>query len=457
MPWDYIRGEKLKKHHEIAYARVGHLIKSFYEDSDWLDTHNIMHSYVYNILFANAKSAKEIVSFQDYYRRVLPNTGIKTPVPFIVPHVMGIANKAINNFCNEIWSRQKQDRTFIISNNLEKLALDFFMNERYGLENMKREKPQMTDLFKPQAMFTAYHHSKCRESVKEIECGKGRKKSDWFWNIEYRETEGISYYGRNNSLFDDEDKSLYQERLRQEQALANLNSKWAREPNPETGNKIKSVRNEIEKINKSIYGIHIPEFMNPAARADFVIQMTLGMNFPVGTGMRYSAEENKFISCTKYECDVSRSELQMLNLPLSLRPTSGHKTIRSNDNVQLNRFLYESDNLEIPEQKAIMESLKPQMFRAVFSGNKSIHMIFRLPPAFKNLLQSPEEYQVFWCMLAKELGFAEGNMDKATKSPSNLTRAPNSPHGPQRFQRGRGFRADGSSHPGAGYSRTLAL
>jgi hypothetical protein len=136
----------------------------------------------------------------------------------------------------------------------------------------------------------------------------------------------------------------------------------------------------------------------------------------------YSEEDNTFEPFSHFAPDM-KGEYEMINRPLSMTPTKGRETIRSLDNCQLNRFLIESDTLSLDEQKAFVEKYKDIMFRAVHSGNKSIHCIFRLSPERRNLLKTPEEYSSFWIQLVEWLGQAE-HADKATKAPNGLTRRP---------------------------------
>ena len=136
----------------------------------------------------------------------------------------------------------------------------------------------------------------------------------------------------------------------------------------------------------------------------------------------YSEADNTFEPFNHFAPDM-KGEYEMINRPLSMTPTEGRTTIRSADNCQLNRFLIESDTLSLDEQRAFVDKHKDIMFRAVHSGNKSIHCIFRLSPERRGLLKTPEEYSSFWTQFVEWLGQAE-HADKMTKAPNGLTRRP---------------------------------
>lgn len=124
-------------------------------------------------------------------------------------------------------------------------------------------------------------------------------------------------------------------------------------------------------------------------------------------------------------------EFECINNFKSLEPTEGHKTIRTQDNVQLQRYLFEIDNIpgksleeSLSWQKEKLQELQSRgiVYRAVFSGKKSIHIIVALDPGKSDIPSSVDEYKYVWEHLAKKLDLLYA--DKACNDPARLTRRP---------------------------------
>jgi len=90
-----------------------------------------------------------------------------------------------------------------------------------------------------------------------------------------------------------------------------------------------------------------------------------------------------------------------------------------NDDDEFRNFLFESDTLSLGEQKDIMNNLidKGVLNRAVFSGNKSIHLIIT-----SSLKVPRDRYKDAWLAIAKHFGLV--GFDEACAHPEKFTRAP---------------------------------
>jgi hypothetical protein len=95
---------------------------------------------------------------------------------------------------------------------------------------------------------------------------------------------------------------------------------------------------------------------------------------------------------------------------------------RLDDNVSsFSNFLFEMDDTDLDVQRKLAEEYINSgiINRAVFSGNKSIHMRISL----KNPPNNKEEYHYVWKLL-KETYFKDYQVDIQNKNPSRLTRTP---------------------------------
>jgi len=146
------------------------------------------------------------------------------------------------------------------------------------------------------------------------------------------------------------------------------------------------------------------------------------------TNFRFSSEIHPF---DLYNENIE-GEFECLNDFKSLLPTNDHKSIRSQDNVYLDKFLFEIDHIPnksqeecLEFQKKILQKLRDQgcVYRAVFSGNKSIHIIIKLDPETSDIPTDADEYKFVWKLLAKKYDFSDA--DRACNDPCRLTRHPN--------------------------------
>jgi hypothetical protein len=115
-------------------------------------------------------------------------------------------------------------------------------------------------------------------------------------------------------------------------------------------------------------------------------------------------------------------EYEVLNMLKGTEVEEGYVSPRTQNNCLKNRFLYESDNLSLTEQKALMDKLIEQgvLYRAVYSGSKSIHLIVEIDRECESI----EEYKFFWNKIAENIGIDLNNTDKAVRDNSRLTRRP---------------------------------
>lgn len=99
--------------------------------------------------------------------------------------------------------------------------------------------------------------------------------------------------------------------------------------------------------------------------------------------------------------------------------------------MYLDKFLFEIDHIPnksqeecLQIQKENLQKLRDQgcVYRAVFSGNKSIHIIIKLDSKTSDIPTNVDEYKFVWKLLAKKYGFHEA--DRACNDPCRLTRRP---------------------------------
>lgn len=130
--------------------------------------------------------------------------------------------------------------------------------------------------------------------------------------------------------------------------------------------------------------------------------------------------------------DDHRQEFMLLNTPLSQKPTGTHKTINTNDNVKQDNFLFECDGLSLDEQKKQLSNLPEEVYKsvhsAIYSGNKSVHVIITTNFGEQKGIIPGSEYtnrlrKLLWNKLNDK--YFGGNGDPACSNAARLTRAPN--------------------------------
>lgn len=119
-------------------------------------------------------------------------------------------------------------------------------------------------------------------------------------------------------------------------------------------------------------------------------------------------------------------EFICINDFLTSRATTGHKTIRSNDNVELRNYLIESDTSDLDSQiqKATINRDRGYPYKEMtFSGSKSIHLIYEV----QLMAQTLDEYRYVRQYLLEVLQYDKDDIsaDPNTKDPARLTRRPN--------------------------------
>ena len=135
----------------------------------------------------------------------------------------------------------------------------------------------------------------------------------------------------------------------------------------------------------------------------------------------YIYKPGEFIEWGLYGYDQN-GDYQVLNNLKSPEVPEGYVSPRVQSNCFLNRFLYESDDMPLAEQKAVLEKLiqKKAVYRAVYSGSKSIHIIVEIDCECSDI----KEYKFFWKEIAKELGLKIDSVDNRCSENSRLTRRP---------------------------------
>ena len=127
----------------------------------------------------------------------------------------------------------------------------------------------------------------------------------------------------------------------------------------------------------------------------------------------------EFLEWGKYGYDPN-GEFEVLNMLYDIEVPEGYVSPRVQTNCHLNRFLYEFDDKSIQEQIDIMNRLINQnlLFRAVYSGSKSIHMILCVDIEPETI----DEYKFLWHFMNKE--FELNGADNRCSDNSRLTRRP---------------------------------
>jgi hypothetical protein len=99
--------------------------------------------------------------------------------------------------------------------------------------------------------------------------------------------------------------------------------------------------------------------------------------------------------------------------------------IRRTDLMEPVFFVYESDDLPLPEQQRILGPMRsiPSIFSMTYSGSKSIHTLVYIDPKDRDVVS--QDYKFFWQAIGEEL-FGENakHLDPACASIVRLTRLP---------------------------------
>ena len=85
--------------------------------------------------------------------------------------------------------------------------------------------------------------------------------------------------------------------------------------------------------------------------------------------------------------------------------------------VVCQNFLFEADYMDLDEQRELIERMKDKIYRVVFSGNKSYHIVVRLDRPVTSTV-----YKRIWYHLRSRLGFI--GADEACSVPNKYTRVP---------------------------------
>ncbi len=162
-----------------------------------------------------------------------------------------------------------------------------------------------------------------------------------------------------------------------------------------------------------------------------MLEEILGLDFleipKISAKQRLNATDHPF---DKYH-ETPDGEYECINDFKSLTPTDGHKTIRTMDNVCYSRFLFEIDGINGKTEEECLETqykiaydlhIQGALYRAVFSGKKSVHMILELEPINSDIPLTIDEYKFVWKLLAKKYGLEHA--DPACNEPARLTRRP---------------------------------
>lgn len=117
-------------------------------------------------------------------------------------------------------------------------------------------------------------------------------------------------------------------------------------------------------------------------------------------------------------------EFQVLNLLCSAEVPEGYVSPRVQINCFKNRFLYEFDDMPMIDQLKLMKRLydKKILYRATYSGSKSIHMIIVVQDEPDNM----DEYKFLWHYMNEQLEL--NGADNRCSENSRLTRRPGAYH-----------------------------
>lgn len=128
---------------------------------------------------------------------------------------------------------------------------------------------------------------------------------------------------------------------------------------------------------------------------------------------------NDFLEWGLYGYDPD-GEFQILNMLYTDEVPEGYVSPRVQINCFKNRFLYEFDDMPMEAQLKIVKKLyeKQILYRATYSGSKSIHMIIVVEDEPENM----DEYKFLWHYMNEQLEL--NGADNRCSENSRLTRRP---------------------------------
>ena len=128
---------------------------------------------------------------------------------------------------------------------------------------------------------------------------------------------------------------------------------------------------------------------------------------------------NDFLEWGLYGYDPN-GEYQILNMLYTDKVPEGYVSPRVQINCFKNRFLYEFDDMSMEDQLKIVKKLydKKILYRATYSGSKSIHMIIVVQDEPDNM----DEYKFLWHYMNEQLEL--NGADNRCSENSRLTRRP---------------------------------
>lgn len=132
---------------------------------------------------------------------------------------------------------------------------------------------------------------------------------------------------------------------------------------------------------------------------------------------------NDFLEWGLYGYDPE-GEFQVLNMLYTDEVPDGYVSPRVQINCFKNRFLYEFDDMPMEKQLSIVRKLyeKQILYRATYSGSKSIHMIIVVEDEPDNM----DQYKFLWHYMNEQLEL--NGADNRCSENSRLTRRPGMYH-----------------------------
>ncbi|MDR0803947.1 MAG: PriCT-2 domain-containing protein [Rickettsiales bacterium] len=259
---DFARGDRLKKAAELSQNLIWGVMKKWTDDRVYYkDVANFMNEFVYDILFCQISDRGQRISFQDLFGTWIKNPTTLSPMPYMSAHAVQFLSESVSGFINYINARLNKEPELVAANKLEVLAADYFMGIRYSLEKSR------TDLFAPKNLFTQYHSSVSLRNVNAVEHGRGRTHHDNYGICFRDEDAGIAHYAVHDHLFDPDTLSCLDFKLTAMNQLAAINREISagKAKYGDVLPQIEKLQAAIEREDRSIYGVHIPFFMNPNA------------------------------------------------------------------------------------------------------------------------------------------------------------------------------------------------
>ncbi len=533
--WAWIRGDKLKSKFETVKTKLDNIVKGLKgRNADYRDAHAFRDKFIFDTLFANVKiyndDYKSVFGFQRAYEQALRQIGYKffenkwicgnkiapkVPGSFIAPHIMFVLIKYMNEFCELVYDQQNQEKLkswvhehigrgnenkYTIStpesmkshcsrpaecmnfNDLELLALEYFLTIRIGLDKLKLQTRGTDFDFSNVQMFCEKSHCDNYKAIKIIEFGRGPKSVDRKTGRKIHADPGVLDSFISVDLFGSDEKACLNYRRGREDKLAVLMEQHKANPTNETMAEIRKLEQEIKQENMVIYGFDIGLFNYPRP--------------PVKLKEVPDKKEqnNKFAQTVQYEIkpikqiQASSEIINLDNVPMAdfqICPETkltdvkfGHsvsvvqyndkngkprddwrldkdgifQTINSlvekptifrpngmislcNDNFQMKNIVFESDTMSLAEQTVLAKKLVylGMVNRVVFSGNKSVHMNITVGDTPNN----PGEYRWLFQYIGRKLGLVtrtfdsqqlryiyKGTIDLKLSHPAAKTRTP---------------------------------